>query len=168
MTTWNSVKYHRFSAPSGVFNFEQNFDLWLYGYDISAIDPDRDTVLLTHGWLGPGKDIIFDNIDGKSNYDLANLNAPYIPQLADSLSGYQVLYLDWSSAARDSLTLIPREAAGRILKVSDFVSDQLRHSGAHAPCRTFPPAGAGESQRGPKPGLAGDAALARSPRAGGG
>jgi hypothetical protein len=111
MTTWtridstkieNNAKYIRdgkaFIRAVDNDGNESPFELILYGYGISAIDPNLDTVVLTHGWLGD-KTAVFEDMSGKSNIDLINLNAPYIPQLADNLSDYQVLYLDWSSAA---------------------------------------------------------------------
>ncbi|MEB3122949.1 MAG: alpha/beta fold hydrolase [Snowella sp.] len=97
----------------------ENYEIKIYGYGESQIDLDlnKETVVLAHGWLGA-----FGN---PFDYPLENSDSG-VAELADELSQYyQVLFLDWSTAAEDDLTLRPLGAAGKILPVANWVAGQL-------------------------------------------
>jgi pimeloyl-ACP methyl ester carboxylesterase len=100
-------------VPTLYVGLNYNIKLWSYGD--TEVRADQPTVVLIHGWRGPFENNIFS--------DPSEAN---ITKLADKLaSSYQVLFLDWSSAAIEPISLMPYFSAGRIFPVAEWAKDQL-------------------------------------------
>ena len=98
-------------------------NLWLYSKSgkttATGIDPNKATVLLTHGW----------NRSGALQYIPTD---PDFQQLAQTIAQHypneQVLVLDWGAAAMDS-GKAPYQAAGRIEGVAAWTASELKALG---------------------------------------
>lgn len=98
-------------------------NLWLYSKSgkitATGIDPNKPTVLLTHGW----------NRSGALQYTPTDAAFEQLARaIAQHYSNEQVLVLDWGAAAVDT-GKAPYQAAGRIEGVAAWTASELKALG---------------------------------------